>query len=351
MKRISLFVMTAVLAVAFAATGFARPQYPEVCTQPKIASFDILMDYSGSMMQKHKKLDAYKFELGRKAVLRMIDKAPLLGYTGSIHTFATNKEVLAPTTFNREVFAAKINSLNDTYEVFNRLTPMGDGIAHWSGALYSSMPTPAAVILVSDGENNRGIDAQAAAQAAMNANPRLTFHVISVADTVEGARVLKNIAEMKADGVIIEANALIGSDHELMDFVYDVFCGGDSLVLRSIQFALGSAQITKASAAILDEVASFLLRDNGRSESVRSSRFHNSNHPITVIGHTCSIGSEHSNQLLSERRAASVKAYLVSKGVPAGMITTRGMGENHPKFDNSTEEGRRLNRRVEIDFR
>lgn len=343
--------MAALLTVAFAATGFARPQYAQVGTQPKVASFDILVDYSGSMMMKHKKLDVNKFDLARQALLRVIEKTPLLGYTGSIHTFSTDKEVVAQQTFNPEVFAAGVNSLNNTYEVFNRLTPMGDGIAHWSGALYSAMPTPAAVILVSDGENNRGIDALAAAQAAMNANPRLTFHVISVADTAAGAALLRNIAELKADGVIVDASVLNGSDHEVMDFVFDVFCAGNSLVLRSIQFALGSAAINSDSAAVLDEVAKNLTMNNGRGDAVRSSRFHNTYHPIEVSGHTCTIGSERSNQVLSERRAAAVKQYLVRKGVPSTMITTRGYGELQPKFDNSTDEGRRLNRRVEIDFR
>jgi|GEM_PF-1030454 len=353
MKRFNLIAMVGLLVAAFATTGMAAPQYAEVCTQPRVASFDILMDTSGSMMQKHKKLDAYKFELGRKALERVIARTPLLGYTGSIHTLAGTREVVPQQTFSREVFAAgvaKILKMSGTYEVFNRLTPLGDGIAHWSGALYSALPQPTAVILVSDGENNRGIDPLAAAQAATNANPRLTFHVISVADTAAGFATLKSIADLKNDGIIVEANVLLGSDHEISDFVYDAFCAEGKLVLRSVQFALGSHAITSASAAVLDEVATILMQDPNQGH-VRSSRHHNRFHMIAIEGHTCDIGSNASNMSLSVRRANAVKDYLVRKGVPGNLILTRGYGEEFPKYDNSTEEGRRLNRRAEIDFR
>jgi len=69
---------------------------------------------------------------------------------------------------------------------------------------------------------------------------------------------------------------------------------------------------------------------------------------INVIGHTDSQGAADYNQGLSERRAAEVKAYLVSKGVPAGKISTSGAGESSPVASNDTPEGRQQNRRVDI---
>ena len=355
MKRFNLMAMVSLLVMAFASTAMAAlPQYAEVCTQPKVASFDFLFDYSGSMHMKHKQLDAYKFELGAKAVQRVIERTPELGFTASIHTLASVGQIVAQQTFNHDTFVAALERMSAprrTYQVFNRLSPIGDGIAHWSGALYSSLPQPTAVILISDGESNRGIDPLAAAQAAINANPRLTFHVISVADTEEGFHVLKQIAELKNDGIIVEANALIGNDHEVAEFVADAFCAEGKLVLRSVQFALGSHAITSSSAAILDEVAAILLGADRNEDQVRSSLYHSRIQAVQIDGHTCSLGSESSNQALSERRAGAVKAYLVKKGVPATLITTRGFGEMAPKYDNSNEEGRRMNRRAEINFR
>jgi OOP family OmpA-OmpF porin len=72
---------------------------------------------------------------------------------------------------------------------------------------------------------------------------------------------------------------------------------------------------------------------------------------VIATGHTDSIGTEKYNQRLSERRAAAVKEYLVSKGIPASKITTIGKGESQPVATNKTAEGRQKNRRVDIEFK
>ena len=70
---------------------------------------------------------------------------------------------------------------------------------------------------------------------------------------------------------------------------------------------------------------------------------------VIAIGHADSVGSDAYNQRLSVRRAESVKAYLVSKGVEANRVYTEGKGEKQPVADNKTKEGRAKNRRVEIE--
>jgi len=70
---------------------------------------------------------------------------------------------------------------------------------------------------------------------------------------------------------------------------------------------------------------------------------------VIAIGHTDSIGSDAYNQKLSVRRAESVKAYLVSKGVAPNRIYTEGKGEKQPVASNKTADGRQKNRRVEIE--
>jgi outer membrane protein OmpA-like peptidoglycan-associated protein len=69
---------------------------------------------------------------------------------------------------------------------------------------------------------------------------------------------------------------------------------------------------------------------------------------IEIVGHTDSVGSESMNQVLSERRAASVRDGLTRYGVSPSRIFTRGAGELRPIADNSTPEGRARNRRVDI---
>ncbi len=72
---------------------------------------------------------------------------------------------------------------------------------------------------------------------------------------------------------------------------------------------------------------------------------------VIATGHTDSVGTDAYNQRLSERRAAAVKDYLVSKGIPASKITTIGKGESQPVATNKTAEGRQKNRRVDIEFK
>ena len=71
---------------------------------------------------------------------------------------------------------------------------------------------------------------------------------------------------------------------------------------------------------------------------------------IKVEGHTDGMGSVGYNDDLSERRAATVKAYLESKGIEAGRMTSEGFADRQPISDNITESGRRKNRRVELRF-
>ena len=70
---------------------------------------------------------------------------------------------------------------------------------------------------------------------------------------------------------------------------------------------------------------------------------------VIAIGHADSIGSDAYNQRLSVRRAESVKAYLVSKGIEANRVYAEGKGEKQPVAENKTADGRAKNRRVEIE--
>jgi len=69
---------------------------------------------------------------------------------------------------------------------------------------------------------------------------------------------------------------------------------------------------------------------------------------VKVVGHTDSKGSDAYNQSLSERRAASVVAFVLSQGVPTSKLSSEGRGESEPVDTNDTDAGRAKNRRVEI---
>lgn len=105
-------------------------------------------------------------------------------------------------------------------------------------------------------------------------------------------------------------------------------------VSSEASFAFDRADIKPEFKPTLDKVAG-VLRDD---PNVR----------ITIIGFTDSTGSEEYNKRLSERRAQATADYLISRGVGASQILTRGLGEAEPRASNATEEGRSQNRRVEI---
>jgi peptidoglycan-associated lipoprotein len=69
---------------------------------------------------------------------------------------------------------------------------------------------------------------------------------------------------------------------------------------------------------------------------------------VEIEGHTCSIGTAEYNLALGDRRANAVKDYLVSRGISADRLRTVSYGEERPKYDNSREETRRLNRRAAL---
>ncbi len=75
----------------------------------------------------------------------------------------------------------------------------------------------------------------------------------------------------------------------------------------------------------------------------------NPSSPVTVEGHTDSIGSDQYNQRLSERRANSVRKYLIENGIASSRIRIVGYGEQRPIADNKTNEGRAINRRAEFE--
>ncbi len=108
----------------------------------------------------------------------------------------------------------------------------------------------------------------------------------------------------------------------------------ERIVLRGVNFDFDKSEIRPDAAVILDEAARILAERAGA--------------PLQVMGHTDSTGPEAYNQGLSERRANSVRDYLVGAGIDAGRISTAGAGELQPIATNDTREGRALNRRVEL---
>lgn len=109
-----------------------------------------------------------------------------------------------------------------------------------------------------------------------------------------------------------------------------------SIVLNNVLFKTGSATLLPSSYPELDRIVSYMSRKP--------------NVKVEISGHTDDVGGEEYNKNLSERRAKSVVEYLVSKGIAQERLVYKGYGEERPIATNETDEGRKLNRRVEFNI-
>lgn len=171
-----------------------------------------------------------------------------------------------------------------------------------------------------------------------------------VADNIDDCPTIKGLPELKgcpkieddshgADGKIIPK---LGDHGQIMNWrdiheedLPDV--SGKMFEIKNLNFETGSAKIKSSSYTELNDVVEFMKK-------VPSAKF-------DVEGHTDSQGSDSGNLSLSQKRAKSVVAYLVSKGISQSRLEDHGYGEAKPVATNETAEGRATNRRVEFHFK
>lgn len=115
------------------------------------------------------------------------------------------------------------------------------------------------------------------------------------------------------------------------DIILDV---SSPIVLEGITFETGSAKLSPGSELILKRV---LVTLNAYPDM-----------KVEIRGHTDNVGKASSNLALSQRRANSVRYWVLNKGVQPDRVVAKGYGEQNPIANNSTKEGRRLNRRIEF---
>jgi len=106
------------------------------------------------------------------------------------------------------------------------------------------------------------------------------------------------------------------------------------VAVYGILFDTGKATLQPASDEPLSQVLQMVQGDDALK--------------VMIEGHTDNVGAAAANQALSEKRAQSVRDWLTEKGIAASRLTAKGYGASNPVADNTTEEGRAKNRRVEL---
>jgi OmpA-OmpF porin, OOP family len=133
----------------------------------------------------------------------------------------------------------------------------------------------------------------------------------------------------------LEIPALKGNAYYKDPFVVDIqHLPAKSFILEDCNFETGKATLQPSSYEVLDELVAYLVRKDDER--------------IELGGHTDNVGTAAKNLKLSEDRANTVRAYLLTKGIDPLRVTAKGYGMSKPIASNKTAAGKAQNRRTEV---
>ncbi len=349
--------------------AFTPQPLQTTCYDQKTNNFLVLLDASGSMGEKYKGQTKYK--TAEQVVSRMNQTIPGgMSLNAAVITFGAGFGSDAKATFGPEVYSKEGLEASLYKATYGGYTPIGSAISA-GGEKVGSMSGQIAVILVSDGKNNAGMDAVKSAQEVKNRlGDKVCFYTVLVGDDPAGKELMDKIAGIGQCGFSTTAEAVYTSDG-MANFVGSVFCSGQAApVVASVGdsdgdgvpdnldqcpntpkgatvnsvgcwayqgevlFDFDKADLKSSAYPILDEAVTVLEKNPGLN--------------IEIQGYTDSTGAEDYNLKLSQRRAESVMAFLVNRGIDPGRLSAKGYGSANPVASNDTAEGRAKNRRVEF---
>ena len=216
--RIGSFI-SLILVVVVSVAGITLAEERLV---PKIESFIILIDHSGSMFLSDQGAVPTKAKQAKDILSAMNKRIPELGYVGAIQTFPPSKTLIGPEEYNGDSFRGAIENLKEKGKIFGNQTPLGRGIIDLGEVLKEMPRGKTAIIIFSDGEENLDIEALKAREQMIADQREIHFHTVSFADKKEGRTVLAEISRA-SDGVSVEGGELASDEVALDRFVKNVF--------------------------------------------------------------------------------------------------------------------------------
>jgi len=381
-RRLEIFLA---LTLVVALTGCATKQTPTPAPfQPmqlnpdayvkKVDNFVVVLDASQSMTEDYK--GRSKFDQAKQLIANMNQTIPPLDYRAGLVAFGSGscldgkdaKVLYGMSSYRRADLQAGL----DSQKCAGGVTPMSEGVAASHGALQTSTLGRTALIVVSDfKEVYEGGVIEKAKKLKEALGDKLCIYPIVVGQD-RGKKFADELAKFGGCGFAVNADD-ISSPNAMADYVTKVFLApappkpapvaaapavldsdGDGVPdsrdkcpntpkgvrvnadgcweLKGVFFDTDKAVIKDP--RVLDEAVGIMK----------------ANPKITgeVHGHTDSTGSEAHNQRLSERRANAVRDYFIKQGISADRVRAKGFGESKPIASNDTEEGRAMNRRVEL---
>jgi OOP family OmpA-OmpF porin len=246
--------------------------------------------------------------------------------------------------YQRDAFADALSGISCA----GGTTPLADAV-DVSAAALGSQRGDTALIIISDFASIDSGRVTAAVEALQSgSNGELCVHTVTIGDGGSWDRqTAEAVAASTSCGSAVTA-ADIAAPDSMANYVRDVLLAAappaQAPAVTYEKNTLSTAALFDFDSAVLKDSGKAALQELGDAIKARGARVVD----IDIIGHTDSIGPAEYNMDLSVRRAESVRDYLVSEGVDAGIIDVSGEGETNPIASNDTAEGRAQNRRVEV---
>ncbi len=330
-------ILALLLTVCLTTTGFAN----EV-TFVKLADNFIILYDSSSSMKAAATADLMRIDVERQILQEKNATLPNLDWQAGIYSFTPGfgkeafKTYLPMQTYNKDDFTKTIEALPSK--------PSGNTLLQHGlvslDSILAGLKGQTVVFLFTDGQYtlNTGLPKPGALAKEMADKYNVCFYVIDTDHNTDGDLAVNSVSKASDCGKVINFSKLLGHPEWLTNPLFMVKEGGQAPVVgtsvNSIHFDFDKADIKPEYYVALNELAIY-LQDNPSAH-------------VTLAGHTDSVGSEEYNLKLSQRRAASVRTYLVEKaGIDNKRITLSWFGKSKPANSNDTEAGRAKNRRVE----
>jgi len=353
----NIFVILSVLGLVF--FGFTAPyviaaekvmeqdtvttvtQVPELVKTAD--NFIVLFDSSSSMNEPYLNTGMSKLEAAKEILKEKNKTLPDLGYNAGLYLLSNFKPIYMVQKYDREKVAAALDQLPAKG---SGATLLQQALLKLDGVM-SGLSGRTVVFLFTDGSYSEMPGSRDPVEIAkgLAGKYNVCFYVISTAKGAPQREILKAVASINPCSRVVPFDYLLGRPEHLTGALFEIDVHNIETVktidylagfkVDNVQFDFNSSAIPSGSYEELNKLGDFLRE-----------------HPKTYVvlsGYTDVKGSDEYNLWLARRRAEKVQDYLTKySGVSIGRIITQWYGKKDPIADNTTDEGRQQNRRVEF---
>jgi len=313
-------------------------------------NFIILFDTSSSTNEMVPGKSLSKIQAAKNLLKERNAWMPNLGYQAGLYIYTdhetlvgTFKEVYGMQAYDRDRFAAAIDQLPEKGEggtTLNAgLSPLRKVVAGLSGKT--------AIIMFTDGKVTRMRGAKKPLQIAQEIarDNDVCFYLVSSATAEMDVQMLESVTQVNSCSRVIPITAFMDNPQYLSGALFTVKTTSYTRL----------KPMTQTVGVFVDDILfdydSSVLRSeyNGKLDELGDYLVKNPDTFLVVAGFADSRGDDEYNMWLSKRRALSIKSYLLGTyDIDGDRVVLQWFGEQNPAADNATEEGRQLNRRVEL---